>query len=235
MNLPEYRDFEETVPLEEYARGKLWDPGEYSHNTEVGEKDGYNYFIKDEETGKGLVMPYVLADTVAKETGLDLEIKYDKEAGKIIRPEIDGLPTDEYIPGISGFLRKLTGKPLGPEPQKIYEASALKYFTADTDVAPNIVVNEESAEPIDFQRAGATAEHLYSQFLDGLEEVFGHLNRDFSKKEFEQVVNRYAKQADIEGLEEDLFVGLEEHETFRTESREDAVVRKTLENFERFR
>lgn len=235
MEIPDYREFEEIMPLEDYARGKIWAPGEYSHDTEIGEKDGQKYFIKDKETGQGLVIPYVLADTVAEEIGFDLEIKYDEEAGKIIRPEIKGAPTDEYMPGILGMFRKLAGKPLGPEPQELYEASALKYFIADTDVAPNIVVNEESAEPIDFQRAGATAKHFYNEFLDDAEEVFDHLNREFSQQDLEEVLRDYAQQADIEGLEEDLREELETHETFRTESREEAVVRKTRQNFERFR
>ena len=235
MEAPGYEQLQQTVPLPEYARGKIWQPGQYPQEMEVAEKDGQKYFIKDEEKGKGLVMPYILADTVAEEIGLDIEMSYDEEAGKIIRPEIEDAPTDEYIPGVSGLFDKLAGRPLGPEPEELYEASALKYFIADTDVAPNIVVNEESAEPIDFQRAGATAKHFYSQFLDDLEEVFDHLNRDFSQQEFEQVISSYAQQADIQGLEENLREGLESHETFRSDRREDAVVRKTLENFERFR
>lgn len=235
MEIPEYQDFEETISLTDYARNKAWYPGDYSENTEIGEKDGETYFIKDEKTGQGLVMPYVLVDTVTDEMGVDLEMEYDTESGKIIRTEIDGVPTDEFIPGVSGFFDRLTGRPFGPEPEKIYEASALKYFISDPDLAPNIVVNEEIAVPIDFQRAGSTARHFYSEFLNDLEEVFDHLNREFSQKEFEEVLNSHAKEADIEELEENLFEGLETHETFRTESREDSIVGKTLENFERFR
>lgn len=235
METPGYDEFQQTVPVDEYARGKLWEPGDYSQDIEVGEKDGENYFIKDGETGQGLVMPYILADTVAEEIGLDLEIEYDETSGKIIRPEIDGAPTDEYIPGISGFFNKLLGRPIGPEPQKLYEASALKYFIADPDLAPNIVVNEETAEPIDFQRAGTTAEHFYSEFLGDLEEVFTHLNRDFSRREFEEVTEDLAGEADLESLREGLEEGFESHETRRSGRREDAAVRKTLGNFERFR
>lgn len=235
MEAPCYEQLQQTVPLPVYARGKIWEPGQYSQDIEVAEKDSQTYFIKDEKTGNGLVMPYVLADIVTDEIGLELDMKYDEEAGKIIRPEIEGAPTDEYIPSISGFFDKLTGRPLGPEPEELYEASALKYFISDPDLAPNVVVNEETAKPIDFQRAGSTAEHFYGEFLKDLEEVFDHLNRDFSQQEFEETVSSYAKQTDLEGLEQNLREGLERHETFRTASREDAVIRKTLENFERFR
>lgn len=235
MAIPSYEEMGETVSIHEYARGEPWDTGDYSHNMEVGFKDGETYFIKDDETGQGLVMPYVLADTVADEIGIDTEISYDGRAGKVIRPEIDGVPTDEYVPGFSGFFNKLAGRPLGPEPEEIYEASALKYFIADSDVAPNIVVNEEAAEPIDFQRAGSTAEHFYSEFLNDLEEIFDHLSRDFSREEFEEVVSGYAEEADLEKLERELRKGFETHDTFRNERREDSVIGKTLENFERFR
>lgn len=180
-------------------------------------------------------MPYVLVDIVTDDIGVDLKIEYDTESGKIIRPEIYGVPTDEFIPGVSGFFDRLTGKPFGPEPEKIYEASALKYFISDSDLAPNIVVNEEIAVHIDFQRAGSTARHFYSEFLNDLEEVFDHLHREFSQKEFEEILNSHAKEADIKGLEENLLEGLETHETFKTDNRENAIVGRTLENYERFR
>ena len=235
MDLPSYEQFDKTVPIQEYARDKAWQPGEYSQSTEVGFKDGETYFIRDTDTVQGLVLPYVLADTVSQQLGYDLEIDYDEENEKIIRPEIDGVPTDEYIPGVSGFFKKLLGEPFGPEPEELYEASTLKYFIADTDVSPNIIVNEDTAEPIDFQRAGATAKHFHISFVDDLGEVFGHLNREFSQDEFEETLSRYAQQADIQGLERDLREKFESYDTFRNGRKEDAVVRKTLENFERFR
>lgn len=235
MEVPRYEQFQETVPIEEYAREKTWLPGQYSEDMEVAHLNGQTYFIKDEETGQGLVMPYVLADTVGEEIGLEPGINYDSEAGKIISPEIEGAPSDEYVPGVRGFFNKVAGRPLGPEPEKLYEASALKYFIADTDVAPNIVVNEDDAEAIDFQRAGATAQHFHTGFVSDLEEVFDHLNRDFSREEFEDTLSSYAQQADLEGLENDLIEGFERHETFRSPRREEAVIDQVLENFESFR
>lgn len=235
MDIPDYEDFQQKVSVSEYSRGRLWEPGDYSDGIEVAEKDRQAYFIKDEETGKGLVMPYVLADTVAEGIGFELEMRYDEEAGKIIRPEIEGTPTDEYVPGVMGFFNRIAGRPVGPEPQELYEASALKYFIADSDVAPNIVVNGENAEPIDFQRAGVTAAHFYGEFLRDLEEVLDHLNREFSQRQFEDVVSGYAEEAGVESIERSLRDGFEEHETFRTERREEAAIRKTIENFERFR
>jgi hypothetical protein len=235
MTVPSYGEMEDKISINEYAQGKQWEPGGYSHDIEVGFRGSETYFIKDEETDRGLVMPYVLAHTVAEEIGMDLEMKYDENAGKVIRPEVDGVPTDEYIPGVTGFFNRLVGRPIGPEPEELYEASVLKYFIADDDVGPNILVNEDNAEPIDFHRAGNLGEHFYSQFLDRLEDAFGHLNRNFSQREFERVVNDYTEQANLEVLEEDLREGFNTHGTFRTEKREDSAIDRTLENFKRFK
>lgn len=49
MEILEYQDFEETISLTDYSSNKAWYPGEYSENTEIGEKDGETYFIKDKK------------------------------------------------------------------------------------------------------------------------------------------------------------------------------------------
>ncbi|MFB6174726.1 MAG: hypothetical protein ABEJ87_01980 [Candidatus Nanohalobium sp.] len=231
---PRYDEPEDITPAEEVA-GAVGTSTEYSSEMEIGEKDGQKYVIKDEEAGQGLVVPYIIVDAVAEETGLETGISYDPEAGKIIRPEVSGEIPEEYGLNLTTLIDKLRGNPIGPDEQDLYEASALKYFARDSNLEGGLKLTDEGVEAVDFKRAGNLGEHFYSSFLREMDDVFDHLNQDFSRRRFEETVGGLAEEADLEALGNRLEEGFEQYDSGTTERKQEAVIDRVLEGFREFR
>jgi hypothetical protein len=232
---PAYRDLEDVQSINEYMRDKLIEPGEYSRDTEVGFIGSKAFYVHDEESVGTNVTGAMMADVLMDEIGIEgPEIFYDKEEGKVLVGELPGVPTTDYRATSPWKMAKhMLGRELEGDREKVDRAIGLKYFLGDSDIAPNIVVTEASAVPIDYDRTGEQSIKGLEEAKEHAEEVYSHFNWEFDGERFESVLEDISRNVDVEDLEEEFTeVVSEAPENSR---RKDYFVKNSIENIWEFR
>lgn len=232
---PSYSDLEGLQSIDEYTDDKLIEPGQYSGETEVGFIGSKAFYVQDEENKATSVAGALMADTLMEELDVEgPEVIYDIENGKLLLGEVPGVPSNDYrATSAWKMARHILGGELEGDREQVNRAIGLKYFLGDSDIPPNIVVTEDSAAPIDFDKTGEQACNALSQAKDYAEEIYTHFNWEFDGKDFETTIERMAEKLELEGLERKLREKVSEAPEL--ESRKDYMVRNSLENFEEVR
>lgn len=233
--VPNYNDLEEVQSLQEYARDKLITPGEYSRDIEVGKLGSKIFYVQEANNVASSVAGSLMADTLMDELDVEgPEIFHDEESEKILVEEVPGVPSNQYR-AINGFkmAKHILGKELRGNRDQVNEAIGLKYFLGDPDIPPNIVVTEESASPIDFDKTGKQANRPLEEAEEYAEEVYTHFNWHFSQKEFEDTLEAMVEEVDLSELENELYSRTKN--ASESERRIERLIGDTIENIERVR
>lgn len=230
-----YQDLSDLQSLQEYAEGKVMTPGQYSGETEVGFIGSKAFYVHDHDAPGTSVSGYLMADVLMDE--LDIEgpqIHYDEENEKILVEEVPGVPSNQYrITETQKMARHIIGKELEGNREQLNEAVGLKYFLGDSDIPPNIVVTENSAYPIDFDKAGEQSEKSFEQTRNYAQEVYEHFNWDFSELEFRNDLKEMVEEIDLEKLKSELRGAIETAP--ETSHKKDYLIRNSLENVRKVR